>query len=52
VLCLGQFRDVERSVAQGDQRFPARQYDRTGPGSAPESWGLLLSFQDANRHIC
>jgi len=42
VLCLGQFRDVEPSVARGDQRFPARQYDRTGPGSAPESWGLLL----------
>jgi hypothetical protein len=42
VLCLGQFRDLERSVAQGDQRFPARQYDRTGPGLAPESWGLLL----------
>jgi hypothetical protein len=28
VLCLGQFGNVFRSVAECDQRFPARQYDR------------------------
>jgi len=28
VFCLGQFGDVERSVAEGEQRFPARYDNR------------------------
>jgi hypothetical protein len=28
VLCLGQFGDVLRGVAEDEQRLPARQYDR------------------------
>jgi hypothetical protein len=28
VFCLGQFSDVKFGVAERDQRFPARQYDR------------------------
>jgi hypothetical protein len=28
VLCLRQLGDVERGVAERDQRFPSRQYDR------------------------
>jgi len=28
VFCLGQFGDVDRRVAERDQRFSARQYDR------------------------
>jgi hypothetical protein len=35
VFGLGQFGDVERGVAQGDQRFPARQYDRIGKPLIP-----------------